>query len=668
MATRALVPEIQALRALAVGLVLVYHLWPGALPGGFIGVDVFFVISGFLITGHLVREHQRFGAISLARFYERRVRRIAPMALAVVGATSIATIAFLAEPRWGEVSRTGIASVFSATNWVLASDSVDYLAEGTAPGPFQHYWSLAVEEQFYLVWPVLAIVAGLGAKALRVPVRWGVGALAWTVVAVSLWASLRAGAGEDPSGYFVTTTRAWELGLGALLACAAPPAWSRRRRAAVLVGATGVIVVAALAITGAVAYPGWVALVPCLAAVGALAAGSVDGGGILGRLVGSRPIQWLGDVSFSLYLWHWPLVVLMPGRPWVVLLVALILAGLSRRFVELPFLRGGAPWRARRVALAFTAACLVTAGVALAPWLLGEQRAEQRAQEGASLLAAAPPGLGPASLSQSHAEAFVAGGTVITPSPVRARAELPTGADGRCKSDMGSTSTPVCVFGAADAGRVVAVVGDSHIEQYLPAFEEIAARHDVRVQTYLHASCPFSTAQRQTDAVRGGACLAANRATMTALLADAAIDVIVTSNRTAVEWVDRPGAPTPEEGFAEVWRQLGDAGLPVVVLSDNPLMLPEDATLDCVASSRADPAVCARPRRDAMPVDHQIAPARSTPGVTLVDTSSWFCTSDTCPAVVGSILVHRDEQHLTTTYARALSQQVWEAVRAPLGW
>lgn len=140
----------------------------------------------------------------------------------------------------------------------------------------------------------------------------------------------------------------------------------------------------------------------------------------------------------------------------------------------------------------------------------------------------------------------------------------------------------------------------------------------------------------------------------------------VRSNRTAVEWVDRPGVPTPEDGFAEVWQQLDAAGLPVVVLSDNPLMLPADATLDCVASARTDPSVCARPRDAALPVDHQIAPALATPGVTLVDTSGWFCTADTCPAVIGSLLVHRDEQHLTTAYARALSPQVWDAVTGAL--
>ncbi len=663
---RALVPEIQALRALAVTLVLVYHLWPGALPGGFIGVDVFFVISGFLITGHLIREHERSGAVSLAHFYVRRVRRIAPMSLLVIAVTSVAALALLAEPRWDEVSRTGVASVFSATNWVLAADSVDYLAEGTAPGPFQHYWSLAVEEQFYLVWPVLVIAAALAARVLRVPLRWGVAVLACTAIGLSLTASVQAGAAADPAGYFVTTTRAWELGIGALLACAAPRAWSARRRTAVLVAATGVIVVTAFALTGSPAYPGQVALVPCLAAGGVLAAGSVGGSGAWARSVGSRPVQWLGDVSFSLYLWHWPLIVLLPGRPWIVLVAALVLAGLSRRFVELPFLHPARRTSPGHAVAALTVACLVTATLAIVPWFVGQQQAEQRAQAGEALLAASPPSLGPASLSPSRAEPFVPGTTVIMPSPERARDELPTGAEGRCKSDMGSPTTPVCHFGAPAASTVVAVVGDSHIEQYLPAFEDIAARHDVRVQTYLHASCPFSTAQRQTDAVRGGPCLAANRATLAALVADPAIDVVVTSNRTAVEWVDRPGVPTPEDGFAEVWQQLDAAGLPVVVLSDNPLMLPADATLDCVASARTDPSVCARPRDAALPVDHQIEPALATPGVTLVDTSGWFCTADTCPAVIGSLLVHRDEQHLTTAYARALSPQVWDAVTGAL--
>ncbi|MDQ5808759.1 MAG: acyltransferase, partial [Actinomycetota bacterium] len=203
--------EIQALRGIAVLLVVVFHLWPSALPGGFVGVDVFFVISGFLITGQLVREVDRTGRVSLAGFWARRARRILPAALVVLAACALLTKAAVPETQWDQFFGEIVASAAYVENWHLAEAAVDYQAADDAPSPVRHFWSLSVEEQFYLVWPLL-IVAALLAGRRWIP--WTLGA----VTAASFAWSLHETAADPAAAYFVTPTRAWEFGVGGLLA------------------------------------------------------------------------------------------------------------------------------------------------------------------------------------------------------------------------------------------------------------------------------------------------------------------------------------------------------------------------------------------------------------------------------------------------------------------
>ena len=210
--------EITALRACAVLLVVLYHLWPGRLPGGYIGVDVFFVISGFLITSHLLRESTTTGRIALARFWARRARRLLPAAYLVLAATSVAVVAWLPVSAWQQNFRQIIASTLYVQNWVLAADSVDYLASDADPAAAQHYWSLSIEEQFYLVWPLLILAATVwAARRASSPIRatwWAIGVPTVASLLFSLWITQE----NPPAAYFVTPARAWQFGAGGLLA------------------------------------------------------------------------------------------------------------------------------------------------------------------------------------------------------------------------------------------------------------------------------------------------------------------------------------------------------------------------------------------------------------------------------------------------------------------
>jgi len=730
--------EIQALRALAVTLVVVYHLWPGAVRGGYLGVDIFFVISGYLITSGMLREYDTTGRLSLANFYARRARRILPAATVAILSTAILTMLFVPNTWWQDVSRHARGSLLYFENFLLAHDSVDYLAQNQSPSPFQHFWSLSVEEQFYLLWPVLFVLVAAGfmlgcrLRAARASssalisddpaasqpglpdprVRWVVfGALA-VLTAASFAYSVALVSHADPSAYFVTPTRFWELGLGALLAFGVTYTHAGVRAVrSVRILHAGEAIMAAVLVTAAFTYrsdlpfPGAAALLataPTAALIylaarngtqrdyGALPGNSVLPGNsalanpsqptplvsgwalVRGRIVENKGVQWLGDVSYSLYLWHWPLVVMAPfifrdltdaQRPWLVLALSLGLAHLSRRYIELPCQRGWVrSWRPRWVLAAVATTTAVSLTVAAMPGAQGETQLAQEAAARKQILTDPPANLGAAALQGNSFKTFVTPSKVLVPALQKARRDVPEGSrDGTCKSEMGDDFTPECDYGPDNAELTIALVGDSHIEQYIPAFQGLLAGKSLRIKTFIHASCPFSTAVRVSDAARGKPCLTANKATLAALLHDDSLDLVVTSNSTNVPF-DTGDAPTPEDGFIHMWTQLEQAGKDVVVLSDNPWPGGADRTRDCVAMNKKNPTRCEMNRNQLTVTDHQVGAAKAMPNVQFVHTTNWFCTDTQCPAVIGNVLVYRDDQHITSTYAATLTSRVQKAI------
>ncbi|HEU0257774.1 MAG TPA: acyltransferase, partial [Microbacteriaceae bacterium] len=388
-------PEVQALRALAVALVVVFHLWPGALPGGFVGVDVFFVISGFLITGQLLREAGRLGRIRLGGFWARRVRRLLPAALASLAATGIATWLVAPQTVWRQYFSDIAASAAYVQNWHLVAQAVDYFAPSGA-SPVQNFWSLAVEEQFYLVWPLLLVVALVATRRRPGARRRAFVAVLGAASVASLIYCVVVSRDAAQIAYLSTLARGWEFGLGGLLALVLPRlsrlgerAASRNGWAAALSGAraalswcgVAVIVVSAFLLNSGTAFPGAVALWPTLATCVVIAAGVPRGRWAPGRAMTLPAVQWLGGASYSLYLWHWPVIVLAPfaweriaGRSapaWsslLVLALSLALAWASKRWIEdrtrtAAFWSGPKPTRSFAV---MAAGMMVVGGLALA--------------------------------------------------------------------------------------------------------------------------------------------------------------------------------------------------------------------------------------------------------------------------------------------------------------
>jgi peptidoglycan/LPS O-acetylase OafA/YrhL len=375
-------PEIQALRAVAIGCVVAYHFWPAILPAGFVGVDVFFVVSGFLITGLLLRDAERFDRIRLREFYIRRIRRILPAALVVLSVCAVATLLFVPRIEWRAFLQQILSSTLYVENWHLARDSQIPARADLASTPVQHFWSLSVEEQFYLVWPLLIILA------LWLALRFGRRRLdvIAAVLAVTTLASFVHGSllttQDNNLAYFSTLARGWEFGVGGLLALVPQVTGERLRRTRALAGWAGVaaIAVAALAFTEGDAFPGSIALLPVLGTAAVIWGGMPRAALSLAPVAALRPVQWFGGISYSLYLWHWPIIMFTPfitGQPseapvmLLLLVLSVAVADASKRWIEDPFrapaTRRVPVGRVRRIGVASGAAVavvlLLTSGV-----------------------------------------------------------------------------------------------------------------------------------------------------------------------------------------------------------------------------------------------------------------------------------------------------------------
>lgn len=371
-------PEIQALRAVAIGCVVLYHFWPAALPAGFVGVDVFFVVSGFLITGLLLRDVERFDRVRLREFYVRRIRRILPAALVVLSACAVATLLFVPRTEWRPFLQQILSSALYVQNWHEVRDSQIPKRADLESTPVQHFWSLSVEEQFYLLWPLLIIGAlwlavRLGRRRLLVVA----GVLAVATVASFVHSVVLTGQDHNIA-YFSTLSRAWEFGVGGLLALAPALAGERLRRTRALATWVGLaaIAVAALTFTDNELFPGTIALLPVLGTAVVIWAGMPRAALSLAPVAALRPVQWFGGISYSLYLWHWPIIMFTPfitGQPSqapvmvLLLLLSIAVADASRRWIEDPFRR---PMPRARVRMPRTRRIVVAAGAAAAAVVL----------------------------------------------------------------------------------------------------------------------------------------------------------------------------------------------------------------------------------------------------------------------------------------------------------
>jgi len=657
--------DIEGLRALAVLLVVTYHVWLGRVSGG---VDVFLFLSAFFLTGGLVRRMERGEHIDLLRHWLRLFQRLLPAAAVVVTSTVVAGLLLLPETRWRGLLVDAVGSMAYLENWVLAQRAVDYYAadKGSA-SPLQHMWSLSLQGQVFLAWPVLVVL--LAALARRNPwlsVRNAVWVGLGTVALVSFAYSVHVTATRQSHAYFDGGARLWEFALGGLLALVVPLV----RLPGAVAAPLGWVGLAGLLSCGVVldvtrSFPGWAALWPLLSAGSVVLAGTaVDRCGV-GRVLSLRPLVALGGISYALYLVHWPVLVLwltvydraragaVDGA--VVVAASLALAWLLSRLVERPLRTLAWP----RVA-PLRSAALVTgvAGVVVAAAGTGIVYLDAAAARGGRLSAGAVvPGYPGARALQ--------GATAVDPVPPQDRlpavtalrrefASLPSACHGAWADDeLGSACTQLEPDRAATA--TVVVVGDSHAEQWLATLQPLARENDWRVVALLKGACSFGD-----PGSRSGDCAAFN-ATASSYLRRHPVDLVVTVATAAHRSTSVERLVT---GYANAVQSLTARGVRVVGLRDNPRFA--SGVVACVLE-RGDRA-CTRPVSEKLAAHNPAEALEGTAGFTAVDLTDLICPDRSCAPSVGNVWVYLDDNHLTRSFAATLAPALGDRLRAAGAW
>lgn len=662
-------PDIEGLRAIAVGVVLLYHAGLELTPGGFVGVDIFFVISGFLITSLLVREVEQTGRVSMARFYARRARRLLPAAALVLVVSALLTWWTASPVDWSTSGADIVAAAVYVENWLLAARSVDYLAEGVAASPVQHYWSLSVEEQFYVVWPLVLLIVVLIVRKSGWNVRAVMGAGLGLIVIPSLVWSVIATDTTPESAYFMTTTRLWELGIGALVAVTVG-LWAKLPTiAARIVGWAGIgaILSSVLFIDASARWPGSLALLPVLGTAAVIVAGTSDQGGAA-RLLGLRPMVWIGGLSYSLYLWHWPLLIAVgnlygaPGQKVGLMVVAFsfITAWLSNRFVENPIRfskrLSSSPGMSLSVGLNLTALAVV-AGLLLVLAVPSSPVAsvETLGSRGGATL----------TFDADSIDGVRLTGTLETmvPAPAAATKDVPTSSTDGCHRNFDAVDPDPCSIGAENGDMTIVVVGDSKIQQWSDALGEIAREQGWRMFLATKSACGFSDGLRElSEGVPYVKCPEYNKALLAQLL-DLHPDAVITSQRHNAAFVPGTTEYSRDEmrnALARTWTTLEDSGIDVITLLDNPAppgAEPVNAEVYKCVAEVDDLADCSFDRQVGFEQSGSVAllaAAQKVPAVDVIDLTDAICDEATCPPVIGDMLVYRQGSHLTNTYARSV--------------
>ena len=658
--------DIQALRAIAVGSVMLYHLWPNRLTGGYVGVDVFFAISGFLITSHLLAEIDASGRLRPGRFWARRAKRLVPASTLVLLLTAVGVVTWVPQALWRQFLGEVIASTVQAQNWLLAHDSVDYLAANNTPSPTQHFWTLSVEEQFYIALPLLLLAAIVLARVMhRGHRRVILAGLLWTVTC-SLGYSIWLTATTPGVAYFSTLTRAWEFGAGALLAFVG--AGRRPRRILPWLGVAG-IVAACLFYDAKTPFPGVTATLPVAGTVVVIWSGR---GSAFERLGTIAPVALLGRVSYAAYLWHWPLIVLLPyvthrslGMVDKVGIIAatVIMAWLSTTFLEDPIRFRPRLLGQRRpltVAVWSAAAMAVVIGFSSAAVYVQAARVRQTNQLTQQIVAEMPRCLGAQAMDPALAPCSNPGlDGVLVPDPAQVKDDDDNLLD--CWGMHPTGAAKVCQLGPRTGyTKRVFAVGDSHSNTLIGVYRRIAEHNNWRIDVAGQAGCYLTTARQVQPSDGAESDCRSWRSQVTKMARLNGYDAVIVTHsardRLVVPGPGETAVQTTVRGLVEAWRNLPD--VPIVAIRDNPSM--PAVTLSCVAEHRDTAAQrCAVPRsRGLAGFDGQAEAARQVRRAQLVDLTSFYCTATVCAPVIGHVLVYRDTGHITATYAATLSPYI----------
>jgi peptidoglycan/LPS O-acetylase OafA/YrhL len=702
--------DIEGLRAVAIVAVVLYHAHLGIVPGGFTGVDDFYVISGFLITGQLWRQIETDGRVRFARFYGKRIQRLLPVSFVVLVVTAVASAHYLPPLQAHAALKDGQSAALYVSNYRFAAVQTNYLTATAAASPFQQYWSLSLEEQFYLVWPLL--LAGLAlvwrSRSARRPSAASAAAVLAVVAIGSFLLSLWLTHVSQPWAFFSLPTRAWELAAGGLVAFGTPLIRKLPDRIAGALGWSGLaaVVGAIVLLPSSVPYPGFAALAPVLGSAAVIASGTARASRgpvlVLSR-VGARVI---GRVSYSWYLWHWPILILAPyavGHPLSLAanlglaVASFLVAVVSFVVIENPLRLWGwlraAPRRVLSLGGALTVAAISVclACIGSLPALAGQGRAP------VARLTAAPPAVQTRARTPSppadpkapnpyirelaaatdQVQAAVARSVPVNTVPANLTPTIPDAAgdeppvfvDGCMDSYLDSNLEP-CQFGDQAASSSVVLFGDSHAGMWFPAVDDAANQLGLRLYTWTKATCPplqlpiFSP-------VLGRNFVECDQWRQNVLGQIAQVHPSLVILGVARHYTDiygfTPYSPQWLQGLDAMVTDIRRLGPQVLVIG--PVPKPPFVVPDCLSIHLTSATACTTPLSVGIN-DPGMASEEATvtrAGGLYLDVQPWFCTSTTCAGMVDNLLVYRDDNHITATYAAYLGPAVTDELALALG-
>ncbi len=640
--------DIQGVRAIGAILITVYHIWIHKVSGG---VDVFFVISGFLMTGVLIRQLESMGRIQPLVFWGNLVKRIAPSACTVLLATLLLGYFFVPEPLWTQFIKEVTYSAIQVENIGLMLDSVDYLARELPPSPVQQFWALSIQIQFYVFLPlILVLVLGLS-KRFNSTLPF-IAAIAMVIAASFLYSVAETGS-NPATAYFNPGTRAWEFFAGALLAFLLP----YLNLNAALRNTLGLIGLLALLLCGilvseSMKFPGYIAIVPVTAAALLIVSGAGNSPTTVKRLLSHPWLTALGKVSFGIYLWHWPLLAfaieytgssrLSLPLGLAIILLAVVLAMATHRYIEEPIRQKkyhpGKAWAPYLIGSAFLAPVLATA----ATWnyyiqnTIASQIHYNQQQATINDLTRID-----ARQDASH---------IPHDELVAVKELLPDAYADDCHQDITSPRVKICAYGDLRSQASVALVGGSHATQWLPALDAIGKQRRLKILNITKSSCPLGALPDSDPS-----CVEWNRQLIEDLSRLKPLAVITNSTRATLS--ESPEHVPPS--YVQQWKRLESLGIQVIAIRDNPTFDFDAAT--CIARHQDNAQACAKPREQSLSsIDPSTAHLRTLDNLNLIDMSEFFCTPQTCITVTRNHLMYRDAEHLNVVYVLSLTNELHE--------
>jgi peptidoglycan/LPS O-acetylase OafA/YrhL len=667
-------------------LVVLFHACSVAgwqiFTGGFVGVDLFFVISGFLITGLLLKEYEQKTVISFTRFYARRVRRILPAALLVLLISFPLTFWLLPPLTQPSALLDGVAATLSIGNIRLAL-TTDYFNQVSA-SPFLHFWSLGVEEQFYFIWPALLLVAAIfGRKVARGHADWGILGLLILIIVASFIYNLTLSDYSPTRAFYLLPTRAWQLALGGLLAfLATKPRFLRRVQtyfrptSAALygwAGLGGLFISAVILDSGLrpIPYPGLYAILPTLAALLLIATGiNTRGPGVLLR---TFPLRFLGKISYSLYLWHWPVLIfgclffggplaqiISPAQAILLVLLAVVLATLSWFFIEEPIRRGQLPFKQRTLSLPSPGRLV---GLGLTAMFLIAMLGSQFYWQASNTLANFDQVINPTSYALP---------TNLRPALAQAPTdyELPVLDGCYARENVSVPDFKHCLYGPSNSHYTVALIGDSHASALFSAVDFVAQAKNWDLLTLVKSGCQFVDFPLYNYLLQREyrECTTWKTQVINYLTAHPPNLVIISQEHYDLGLsVANNTASATARGLAQEIAKLPTTTR-VVIINDPPLPWTLDEPV-CLSVYRQDYRHCAFSRTASdTDLGQREAAAAQASGAQILDLTDQICPgSGDCPPLINDLIVWRDNQHLTATFARSLGPILAQRLERILG-